>query len=75
MDEVTVFWEDSKAFGNHWYSPEDIKDFEFETIRTRGFLVEENKRRVVVAQSLGESGDVCNLILIPRRCIVKIMKP
>lgn len=65
---VEVDWVDS-AEATVWAYPENIKTLMAYSV---GWLVESNKKFIVVAGCIGESGMVSQAMAIPRGCIVKI---
>ena len=66
---VTVHWNDACAhFG--WRDPKSIDPVA--RCQTRGFLVRSDKNTVSVALSVGEAGDVSEVMTIPRGCIDRI---
>ena len=73
---VRVDWIDSVTNGG-WSAANSVSTGAEPThIVSGGFLLEKNKRRVVIAQSLSESTqEVCNLLTIPRGNVVRIRRP
>jgi len=71
MKKVTVFWQDSRSYGNAWLTIEEMGDIITVSCETRGFVVKEDKHKIIVAQT--EGGDQYhNLIAIPKRSIVSV---
>lgn len=72
MKEVKVFWEDSKAYGSVWYDAEETEGFDIVHCESKGFVVEEDKQKIKLAQSRG-GNQYLNFVIIPKRSIVKII--
>lgn len=77
-DCVRVKWIDSCASNSEWILGSDIKDcgcMDPIKIFTYGFLIKEDKDYVVIAQNYGVNPEqYCNLMSIPRGCILSIDK-
>jgi len=72
MKEVKVFWEDSKAYGNEWYDVEEVEHFDIVHCVSKGFIVQEDKQKIKLAQTFG--GDCyLNFVIIPKGCITKLI--
>lgn len=69
MKPVTVTWDDS-ATANGWV--EQSSTLRPVRCTTIGFLAHKTKRHVVVAGTLGDNGQMCSLISIPRCAIVRM---
>lgn len=64
---VHVEWADAAGATRAWQ--EDVHTVEVSSV---GFLVEKNKREVVIALSRAGDGDAGGRLVIPRGCIKKI---
>jgi hypothetical protein len=76
---VLVEWDDSCNFGTQkWRDVEESKNLTPGKIRTVGFVLAEDKKRVVLTGSLHDEGDGDaygnGCITIPRGCITKITR-
>ncbi|KKL21171.1 hypothetical protein LCGC14_2448140 [marine sediment metagenome] len=74
---VTVAWNDSARYGS-WH---DARDATYQPMKckTRGFLLQSNRKIVAIATSIGisdtgELGQVCDVMVIPRSCVTSIRK-
>lgn len=76
MKVVKVEWIDSCASNHEWMLTEDMKawdDVKPISISTWGVLVQEDANYIVVAQNYGTDPEqVCNLMSIPKGCIVNM---
>ena len=75
---VKVEWIDSCASNHNWLLKSDIdnwNDVKPISIFTFGVLVQEDDNYIVIAQNYGTDPEqYCNLMSIPRGCVVKISK-
>lgn len=69
---VTVVWEDIDAPSEHWSSLGEVKKRSQPTMMTRGFLVDEDESRVVVAGTFDttDPDTIGDVNIIPRSVIV-----
>ncbi len=77
FEPVTVVWNDSARYGP-WHNPDDV-EYQPTPCKTRGFLLQSNRKIVAVATSIGtaDSGvvdQVCDVMVIPRSCVKSIRK-
>lgn len=73
---VEVQWEDAYRHPDGWMSSEEyVKELEVppSTMLTAGFLVAENDRYVAVALSMGENGQLSDVMQIPRGMVREII--
>lgn len=71
MRKVTVKWVDSKSYGNEWLDKEDIDKLDVVHCESVGFIVKEDKDKILLAQSYG--GEFYHgLMAIPKGCILEI---
>lgn len=75
---VKVEWIDSCASNNEWILGSDVDKWDnIEPIKifTYGILIKEDKDYIVVSQNYGiDPEQYCNLMSIPRGCVVKVSK-
>lgn len=71
---VTVEWVDSCGLANGpWHRASDVRALRPSRMVTRGFLVVDRKRYIVVAGSLASSGHVAaDVMAIPRGAILRL---
>lgn len=74
---VEILWEDTYAHAG-WNENveeycEEAKDYQF-TIRTVGFIVLKNKKKIIVSMSLTRTDCMGDMISIPRKNIISILK-
>ena len=71
MKLVLIEWVDSTSMGG-WTDNDDMDLCECETV---GFLLKEDKKKVIVAQSISDGATrYCDRFGIPRGCIKSIRK-
>ena len=68
---VEVEWEDSCTEGG-WQRKGIAKEHTVSKCKTAGYLLSKNKERVVISQSMSDTGNVAEQIAIPRKCINSI---
>lgn len=68
-----IDWEDAKADGG-WKNVHDTPKPRLVTVHSVGYCVSEDKKALVLAQQLSESGNYSDTITIPKSCIVKKLK-
>ena len=69
--EVKVIWADARSYSGEWTDLDRIKLFEPEICNTKGYVVNETDKLLMVAQSISECG-AYNIMVIPKGCIIKI---
>ena len=67
---VKVEWVDAADDSRTWLEMDDLEDVV--PITTIGILIENNKKRVVVAHSSCQSSRIGGIIYIPKGCVKKI---
>ncbi len=77
LQPVTVSWNDSTRYAT-WHDARD-PTYQLSKCKTRGFLLQSNRKFVAVATSIGltdsgELGQVCDVMVIARSCITSIRK-
>ena len=73
IKEVKVKWVDSKFYSHEWLSAEDASHIDLGYCETYGFLIFENDRRIIIAQTQNIDCETFhNLMIIPRACIKEI---
>lgn len=71
---VYVEWQDAEHDGG-WSDVRDEADHVLTTIQSSGWLIHENRQRIVISGSIDKStGNVGNKQYIPRRMITKFFK-
>ena len=68
MKTRVVKWHDARAYGGHWIDRNE--KFEAPECITVGYLVSEDKRQIVLAQSFSET-EYLNIVAIPKAWVVK----
>jgi hypothetical protein len=72
---VVITWEDSFSMDNWQTRQGAIANTERPmTCQTIGFVLKESKDTITVCHTANEEDQVCGVMQIPRRCIVKIRK-
>ena len=72
MRLVTVFWRDATQFLG-WFSPEEAKEQEVEPIASVGYLVHQDDKVVILAQTDSDDGtQLCGIFHIPAECVTQI---
>lgn len=76
-EPVTVVWNDSTRYAS-WHEAKNAI-YQPMKCKTRGFLLQSNRKIVAIATSIGisDTGDVdqvCDVMVIPRSCVVSIRK-
>lgn len=74
MREVKVIWEDAKSYANEWVDKETASQFEPELVGTRGYVVYESRKKIIISQSSTQANGCHNCMVIPRGCVKKIIK-
>jgi len=74
---VEVLWEDT-YHDSGWKDDveeycKSVKDYQH-TIRTVGFIVIKNSKKIIVGMSLTRGNGVGDTMSIPRKCIISILK-
>ncbi|KKN01443.1 hypothetical protein LCGC14_1127690 [marine sediment metagenome] len=70
---IKITWRDCTS-QHGWYSQQEAIEIHLESIQTIGWLVEENEDVVIIGVSLAEDGKIGNITIIPRGCILKMVK-
>lgn len=74
LSPVEVEWEDA-CQSSGWGRPPDPRDaLERMVVRSRGFLVHDDRHHVVVAQSVASNGQLADVLTIPRGCIRRMKR-
>ena len=70
---ISVQWKDS-TFYNGWYRDKVISEYGLKKMETIGFLIEETKEFIKVAQSreITEEDNISDIICIPKVNIIKM---
>jgi hypothetical protein len=68
---VQIDWEDSCS-DNGWVSQQQAKCHRPAQCRTVGFLLRSGKRDMTIMQSTSNTGNVSEIMAIPRGCIKKV---
>ena len=72
---VLVEWLDSCSFGRHvWRHMDESKQLTPSKIQSVGFVLAEDKKRVVLTGSLDEEDHASGCHTIPRGCITRIRR-
>ncbi len=71
---VEVCWFDA-ASKDPWRDLEDLEERETVECITRGFLIRETKREILIAVTVTECGQFHSTMAIPKRMVVSIRKP
>jgi hypothetical protein len=72
---VEVIWEDCLLFTGGWEAHGDVMR-QVRRIRQRsiGYVLEDSKKRLVLAASLSQGGNVFGAHVIPRSQVIKVKK-
>lgn len=71
MKAVYLEWRDSTQHAR-WHPPDGFKNEKGVTVKSIGYIVEENKDVVVLAGNIsGETNEVSSITVIPKSAIVK----
>ena len=70
---VEVEWADACQHTG-WHQPGPGDALERLVVRSRGFLVQDTRQHIVVAQSVASNGHIGDLLVIPRGCIRRVRR-
>ena len=72
---VEVEWDDSCS-NNGWQCADTAKSHSTAQCRTVSYLVKSSKKSITLVQSLSNTGNISELMAIPRGCIksIKVLK-
>lgn len=68
LSRIEVEWVDSATF-DRWVPRDEKIIREEHQCMTAGYLVHRDKKVIVIAGSIGESGSVCSTMTIPIGCV------
>ena len=74
MEVVKIEWIDSCSSHQNWVLKEDLNDCDFEPIKivSYGVIVHTTEDCITIAQNYGRNPEqCCNLMTIPKGCIIK----
>jgi hypothetical protein len=71
MQKVEVLWLDTAAH-HGWHPADQVKVFDAIHVRSVGYLFSMDDEWVKMTQSVGETGDVAEVLVIPQCCIQDI---
>jgi hypothetical protein len=71
MPPITVYWIDSCGPPDMWKEIAEITAMNCPLIKSRGYLVKENKEAVWIAGTVCEHGQVGGVVIIPQCSILK----
>ncbi len=66
-----IKWLDARSKGG-WGSVDDYGNQDLPQCRSVGYLVKNNRTEVQVLQSVADSGNVTDSILIPKKCVLEV---
>jgi hypothetical protein len=69
---VAVMWRDAQTGPDGWIPIGEVRTYGLSTCVTAGFLVRQDRKRLIIAQSLSENGRLNGTIMIPARSVVKV---
>jgi len=73
VQEVRIIWDDITHY-NEWQTLEDARKLEPKRFQTRGWLITNTQKKAIVACTIDLEATVAvsNVVVIPKRAIVKI---
>ena len=66
---VEVIWNDALSEHGMWLEPKPIDPAHTQSV---GFLICKDKKKICLAQTIGENGEVMNKFVIPKGCVISI---